>query len=81
MEWVAEGLSLVFTGILVGIVTYLDSPGLVSRSVYWLSFGFLNALSVLSLITGYKNSFIAFRLCPFIFSGSSLLIMVGSYIE
>lgn len=81
MEWITEGLSLIFIGILVGSVTYLEGPGLVSRIVYWLTFGFLNALSLVSLYTGHKNSFIAFKLCPFIFSGSSLLIMIGSYIE
>lgn len=81
MEWITEGLSLIFTGLLVGFAAYLDGHGLPSRSVYWLAFGFLNALSIVSLFTGYRNSFFAFKLCPFIFSGSSLLIIMGSYLN
>ncbi len=77
MEWITEGVFLVFIGILVALVTLLDSTSPVSRAVYWLSFGFLNVLSLVSLFTGFRNSFLPFKLCPFIFTGSSLLIVIG----
>ena len=78
MEWITEGVALMFIGVLIALVTYLDPNSLVSRGVYWTSFGALNALSLVSLFTGYKNAFIAFKLCPFIFTGSSILIVIGS---
>jgi len=81
MEWITEGITLIFVGILVAVVTCLDRHSLVSHTVYWLSFGLLNTLSILSLFTGFNNSFIAFKLCPFIFTGSSLLILYGSYLN
>jgi hypothetical protein len=78
MEWIIEGVALVFLGVLVAFVTYLDSGSLVTHAVYWMSFGALNILSLVSLFTGFRNSFIAFKLCPFLFTGSSLLIVAGS---
>lgn len=80
MEWIIEGISLIFIGFLVASVTYIDSTNIISGWIYWISFGMLNILSVVSVFTGFKNSFIMFKLCPFIFSGSSLLIIVGSSI-
>ncbi len=78
MECIIEGISLIFIGFLVAFVTYIDSTNIILSSIYWISFGMLNILSVVSLFTGFKNSFIMFKLCPFIFSGSSLLIVIGS---
>jgi hypothetical protein len=81
MEWINEGVALIFIGVLVAIVTYLDRHSLLSHAVYWMSFACLNILSVVSLFTGFRNSFFAFKLCPFIFSASSILIVIGSYLD
>jgi hypothetical protein len=40
----------------------------------------LNTLSVISLLTGFKVSFLPFKLCPVIFTTASILILLGSYI-
>ena len=80
MEWITEGVALIFIGVLVTIVTYLDRTNLLSNAVYWTSFGVLNVLSVVSLFTGFRNSFIAFKLCPVIFTSSSILIVIGGSI-
>jgi hypothetical protein len=80
MEWIIEGVSLIFIGILAASVTYLDYTSVVSRAVHWLSFGVLNTLSIISLFTGFKVSFVPFKLCPVIFTTSSILIMLGSYL-
>ena len=80
MEWIVEGVALIFIGALVAVVTLLDHGSKVSSAVYWMSFAVLNILSLVSLFTGFKNSFVAFKLCPFIFTGSSLLILIGSLI-
>lgn len=78
MEWITEGVCLMFIGVLVALVTYFDRTTVVSRLVFWSTFGVLNILSLVSLFTGFRNAFIAFKLCPFIFTGSSLLIVIGS---
>lgn len=80
MEWIIEGASLIFIGVVVAVVTYLDRTSTVSRAVYWLSFAMLNVLSVISLFTGFKVSFLPFKLCPLIFTGSSVLILWGSFL-
>ena len=80
MEWIIEGVSLVFIGFLVALVTYVESTSNISNLVYWTSFGVLNVLSFISLFTGFKISFFMYKLCPFIFSTSSLLIIIGSNI-
>lgn len=77
MEWIVEGVTLIFIGLLVATVTAADyvSPG--ARVVYWLSFAMLNALSIISLFTGFKVNFLPFKLCPAIFTSASLLILLG----
>ena len=80
MEWIIEGVSLIFIGVLVASVTYADYSSSISRIVYWLSFAMLNSLSVVSVFTGFKVGFLPFKLCPFIFTTSSILIILGGYI-
>jgi hypothetical protein len=78
MEWIVEGVCLIFIGVLVAAVTTVDATEAVSRTVYWLSFAGLNVLSLVSLFTGFKVNFLPFKLCPVIFTGSSILILLGN---
>jgi hypothetical protein len=80
MEWIVEGVALIFIGVLTASVTYADRTGVVSTVVYWLSFGVLNTLSVVSLFTGFRISFLPFKLCPFLFTTASILIILGRYV-
>ncbi len=80
MEWINEGATLIFIGLLTAAVTLVDPTNLVARSVYWLAIIMLNALSIISLFTGFKVNFLPYRLCPIIFTGSSLLILLGMYL-
>ena len=80
MEWIIEGVALIFIGIIVATVTYLDYTSSISRTIYWLSFAMLNTLSLISVFTGFRVGFLPFKLCPFIFTTSSILIVLGSYI-
>ncbi|MFW9873173.1 MAG: hypothetical protein ACFFG0_08740 [Candidatus Thorarchaeota archaeon] len=81
MEWLIEGVALIFIGFLVLSVTFLGgSEDPVSKLVYWLSSIMLFGLAVLSLFTGFKANFIVFKLCPFIFTVSGALILVGSFL-
>lgn len=80
MEWITEGVALIFIGVIISAVTYIDDTNAVSKSVYIISFVFLNILSVVSLMTGFKINFLPFRLCPIIFTGSSILVLLGNFI-
>lgn len=81
MEWIVEGVSLIFIGIITAFATYIDRTSAVSTGAYWLSFGVLNTLSFVSLFTGFKVSLVPFKLCPFIFTTSSILMMLGRYLR
>ena len=81
MEWINAGLSLVFIGCLVAVTTFVDGASLAAKVVYSICIVVLNLLSVISLFRGFRKSHIAFKLCPFIFTGSSILIAVGGMLN
>ncbi len=80
MEWITEGVALAFVGILVMVATWVDHRSAVSMAVYRLVFLVLNTLSVVSLFTGFRIHFLPYRLCPFIFTTASVLIIIGAYL-
>jgi hypothetical protein len=77
MEWIVEGVSLIFIGSLVASVTFIDHVSMVSKAVFLLSAIGLFVLASISLFTGFKVNFLPFKLCPFIFTASALLILTG----
>ena len=77
MEWIVEGVSLIFLGVLVAMVTIIDPTNSVSTAVYLLSALGLLVLAMVSLLTGFKIKFLPFRLCPVIFTVSAILIVIG----
>ena len=79
MEWIIEGVSLIFIGLLVASVTYVDYTSLVSKTVYRISFLMIVALSIISIMTGFKINFVPYKLCPAIFITSAILIILGVY--
>jgi hypothetical protein len=79
MEWVTEGFSLIFTGILVLSITLIgDHENIISGIVYVTSSFFLFSMAILSFLTGFKVNFLPYRLCPLIFFISGILILIGS---
>jgi len=80
MEWITEGLALIFIGVLVATVTVIDPSNVVSTAVYFVSVIMLLVMALLSLFTGFKVSFLPFKLCPFIFTASAVLILIGGLI-
>jgi hypothetical protein len=80
MEWIIEGLALIFIGVLVATVTVIDPSNFVSTAVYIISIIMLLVMALLSLFTGFKISFLPFKLCPFIFTTSAVLILIGGLI-
>ena len=77
MEWIIEGIALIYIGVLVGAVTIVDATHMVSTVVYSISICALPVLALVSLFTGFRINFLPFRLCPFIFTASAALIFLG----
>lgn len=80
MEWIIEGLALIFIGVLVAAATVIDPSNTVATAVYFISALMLLVMAVVSLFTGFKISFLPFKLCPFIFTTSAVLILIGGLI-
>ncbi|UCG92088.1 MAG: hypothetical protein JSV97_13715 [candidate division WOR-3 bacterium] len=79
MEWIAEGLTLCFIGLLVLFVTILGgryTP--VSIIVYRISAMMLIVLAVLSLFTGAQTSIIPIKICPIVKTVVAILFFLGS---
>jgi len=77
MEWIIEGIALIFIGVLVAVVTYVDPAAAASGAVYILSSIALITLAIVSLFTGFRVNFLPFRLCPFIFASAAIFITLG----
>jgi CHASE2 domain-containing sensor protein len=80
MEWINEGLTLIFIGLLVFFITILNKEtGREIKIVYTAAAIMLFSMAILSLFTGFKIDFVPFKLCPIIFTGSGLLILQGAF--
>jgi hypothetical protein len=81
MEWINEGVSLIFIGVLVGTVTIVDPANAVSKMIYLISICGLLVLAIVSLFTGFRINFLPFRLCSFIFTASAVLVLNGGLLR
>ena len=77
MEWIIEGVSLIFIGMLTILITSTDNSNKVSRVVYLSIIVMLVTLSIISFFTGFKVRFLPYKLCPVIFLTSAILILLG----
>ena len=79
MEWINEGAILIFLGTMTILITI---SGMTEKTilVYGLIIGMLVVLSAISVFTGFKVKFLPFKLCPFIFMASAILIFLGVFI-
>ncbi len=78
MEWIVEGVALIFIGVLVAAVTIVAEHQVTSLIVYLLSAITLLILALVSLFTGFKINFFPFKLCPVLFTTSAILITIGA---
>ena len=79
MEWLAEGFTLIFIGLLVALITALyDYSNTISLLVYRVSAGMLVVMAVLTALTGARTKIIPIRICPFILVLVSVLFILGS---
>lgn len=79
MEWIIEGVFLIFIGSVIVVLTCFDYKNEISIIIYLLCFIALNILALVSLFTGFKIRFLPFRLCPFIFLTSAFLIIIALF--
>ena len=80
MEWIVEGIALIFIGTINASVTAIDHTSSISLLIY-LSSGFvLIVLAIVSFLTGFRISFLPFKLCPLIFITSAVLIIFGGFL-
>jgi hypothetical protein len=79
MEWIVEGVALVSLASLVAAVTAVDTAAAASSAAYAVAIATLLVLALVSLATGFRVAFLPFRLCPFIFTLSAVLIALGAW--
>ena len=77
MEWIVEGVALIFIGFIVLGITIIEPADNSAAFVYFSSVVILFVLAVISLFTGFKINFLPFKLCPYLFSVSAILILLG----
>ena len=79
MEWIAEGLTLCFLGLLVLLVTLYAGPrNLVSVIVYRAAAWMLVVMAGLTFMTGAKTSITPIKICPLVKSIVAILFFLGS---
>jgi len=80
MEWIVEGVALISTAAFVTAATAIQPEAIVSNAVYAVAISTLVVLAVVSLFTGFKVAFLPFKLCPFLFGVSAVLIVWGAWL-
>lgn len=79
MEWIMEGLALIFIGALVVLVTLLAGvENSATEPVYRSSGVMLGVMAGVSLFTGARTSIIPMKLCPPIFVSVAIVYWLGS---
>ena len=79
MEWIAEGLTLIFIGLLVGIITLVGgAQNPVSIIVYRAAAVMLAIMAGLTLVTGARTSIVPIKICPLIKTIVALVFFLGS---
>jgi hypothetical protein len=79
VEWIAEGLTFCFIGLLVLSITISGgSQNPVSFYVYRISAAMLFIMAGLSLLTGARTSIVPMKICPFVKTIVAILFFLGS---
>ena len=79
MEWIAEGLTLCFIGLLVLFATvFAGSQNRVSNIVYWASAAMLVVMAILTSVTGARTSIVPIKICPAVKIAVAILFFLGT---
>jgi len=80
-EWLAEAFTMWGLATLVFVATAVGGTGSdVTAWVYRVAAGLLIALAVLTTVTGARTPVIWFKICPFLLSGSAVLLLVANWL-
>lgn len=77
MEWIVEGIALLFVAAITALAALLGDGSDLARAILTASVALLIVMAGVSLFTGARVAFFAFRLCPAVFVISALLIAAG----
>ena len=80
MEWIVEGVALLSTAAFVAVAGAIDPTSRVASAVFGVAIATLLVLAVVSLFTGFRVHFFAYRLCPLIFTLSAVLVALGAWL-
>ena len=79
MESLAEGMTLIFIGVLAMLVTGIaGSGGQAAHVVYLTSAGMLVAMAALTIATGARTPIMPYKICPFVKTGVAILFVLGA---
>ena len=79
MEWVAEGLALIFVGLITLIVAMSAAPGdATALLVFRLCAAALSVLAIWTLMAGFQTSVLPIRICPIVLMTAAALILCGT---
>jgi hypothetical protein len=77
-EWIAEGITLTFMGVLVGLITAMGQPSdPVVTAVDGLAAGMLLVMAVLTAVTGARGSVVFFKICPIVKTTAAVLLIAS----
>lgn len=80
MEWVAEGLTLIFIGVQVGILVHVFGGD--SYTVFWVAricAVMLVVLAVLTGFTGARTKIMPMKICPFVKLLAAVMFLIGTF--
>jgi hypothetical protein len=81
MEWLAEGLTLCFLGVLVALAAWVLGPEeAATRLVARASAAMLFVMAILSAFTGARTSILPMKLCPFVKSAVGITFIVATFV-
>jgi hypothetical protein len=80
-EWIAEGVTMIFIGLLALLVTALEGvANPASLIVYRASAIVLVLTAILTALTGARTPILPFKICPFLITAVAVLFLLGSFI-
>jgi len=81
MEWVAEGITLIFIGVLALLINVLNGyQNPASLNVFRISAVILIIMAILTALTGARTKVVFFKICPFIKIIVAVLLLLAVYL-
>jgi hypothetical protein len=79
MEWIAEGITHISLGTRIVLITAIEGVGDPATHLdYRFVAAVLLVLAALTAVTGARTPVVWFRICPFVLSGASALLVGAS---